>query len=107
MKTMTMQQVDKALGNAQFNKMTIEVDLQRHGWSKSNGIPLWAMACLGGAVTLTRAYDEYGDGETVHQVGKVGKLDGIQSKNPGAPVALVEFAGGDLVPIPFDHLEQA
>ena len=95
----------KQLEQMRFTHAVIEVNLAQHGWSKTNGVPLWALVGLGGKVKLTRPVDEYGDGDFVHPVGKVGRLDAIQAKAPGEPLALVEFEVGNLVEMPFECLE--
>ena len=69
-----------------------------------NGVPLWALSHLGNQVTLTRTFDEYGDGSTVWCPGSSGTLDAIQA-GEGAPHAVVELYPGNLVNVPFEILE--
>jgi hypothetical protein len=68
-----------------------------------NGIPTWTLAHLGKHVCLASAVDSYGDGSFVYLAGSRGKLDAIQAEK-GGPCALVEFAQGDLVSVPFASL---
>lgn len=68
-----------------------------------NGVPTWTIAHLGKHVRLASAVDSYGDGSFVYLAGSRGKLDAIQADQEG-PCALVEFAQGDLVSVPFSIL---
>ena len=69
-----------------------------------NGIPLWALSHLGNQVSLTRTFDEYGDGLCVWPAGMAGTLDAIQA-GEGSPHAVVELDLGNLVNVPFAILE--
>ena len=90
-----------------MNVLHVKMDSRQRMVTVANGVPVWAVARLGGEVKLSKTYTEDGGSVSwIYRAGRVGKLDAIQTDYEGGSVASVWFdEEGGVVEIPFEYLE--